>query len=147
MNNNQDTSITFSNKVFEYALNMNNSTLLHLNDRSWLLDSGASCHIGSHKSMFKSLTHLIVKPIIYLLDGTSCSPKFTGSVYSSPHIILEHVYYIPEFKFNLISVSCLLNSSSLSLTVYVDKCIMQDLNSKVVGQAQQKAIYIMSPVL
>lgn len=57
----------------------------------------------------------------------------------SPHITLVNVYFIPEFKINLISVSCLIQSSNLSLIFLPNKCLLQDLKTKqVVGEAYQQ---------
>lgn len=47
-------------------------------------------------------------------------------------IILEHVYFILEFKVNLLFVSFLVNSLTFSLTFLADKCLLQDLSIKEV---------------
>lgn len=86
--------------MFNPPLFMNNA------NKVWLLDSGTSCHIATHESLFINLKPLNSTHYVFLPHGTGCTPKFIRSVYISPHITLQNVYLIPEFKVNLLSVSC-----------------------------------------
>lgn len=136
----QETPVDFSNMLIDYAGNLSTCKNDKPDDSSiWILDSGASCHIGTQKNLFSNLTPIKNKPLVYLPDGSTCSPKFTGSVQLTSRITLHNVYFIPDFKFNLISVSTLLLSNDLVLTFYPLVCIIQDLHSKAeVGRAHQQ---------
>lgn len=116
MNNNQDSPIAYNHSAIEFEGNTLHSDLANPHNGTWLLGSGASCYITMHKSLFMKLYPWKSKPLVYLPYGTNCSPKFYGFVYISPHIILDNVYFIPEFKVNLILVTYLVKSSNLSFT-------------------------------
>lgn len=70
MNNTHDSLIADNNSVIEYVSNLNNSTQVHVNNRTWLLDNGVSCHIETYKILFLNLYPLQTKPFIFLPDGT-----------------------------------------------------------------------------
>lgn len=124
MQETQDTHISYNNVVIKYAVNLSSCLHLHRYEETWLSDSGASCYIDAYRDQFRSVTPLIHKDIVCLLDGTTCSPSYSGKVVLSTHITLEHAYFIPEFKFNLVSISCLLHFNNLSLTFYAYKCFL-----------------------
>lgn len=107
MTTTQDSPMSYGNAIFEHIGNIYNNSSIPLPERTWLLNSGASCHIAAHKSLLMSLTPLKTKPLISLPDGTNYIPKYNRSFYISPYIIREHVDFIQEFKVNLLYLSCL----------------------------------------
>ena len=122
----------------EFACNLSVSTVNTQVNRLWLLDSGVSCHIATHKDLFSTLHPLKIPPTVCLPDGNTCCPKFCGFVYIFPKITLHNVYLVPEFKVNLMSVSCLIHSSHLTLVFLPEKCLLQDPSTnQVVGEAHQ----------
>lgn len=135
-----ESPIAFSNMVFDYAGNSLSCHTEHNNINStWILDNGASCHIGTQRDLFSNLSPVTHNLHVYLPDGSSCSPMFSGSVKITPRITLHNVYLIPNFTVNLISVSTLLNCNDLSLIFYPHVCVIQDLSSsEEVGKAHQK---------
>lgn len=116
--------IAFSNAVpYHYSSN-SSPHLMSVDRNNWLIDSGASCHIGTARHLFSSLTPLSVKPNKLLPDGSICTPSHAGTMNISPYIVLHHVYFVPEFQFNLLSVSFLLKFTSLTLVFYPDQCLI-----------------------
>jgi len=54
------------------------------------------------------------------------------------NIVLKRVLFVPEFRFNLLSVTKLLTDQSLCIHIYPIECIFQDLiTNKVVAVAQE----------
>ena len=75
-----------------------------------------------------------------LPNHTSISVTFAGDVQISPQLTLTDVLFVPQFKFNLIFVSALTNTSTLTVTLFPSNCLIQDNKSlKVIGKGRQLA--------
>ena len=90
----------------------------------WILDSGASDHISSNKDLFSSLTFPSPLPTIILANGSQTIAKGIGFACPLPSLLLIFVLYVPDFPFNLISISkltrdlhCVLTFSHYSVTL------------------------------
>ncbi|CAA7054923.1 unnamed protein product [Microthlaspi erraticum] len=59
-------------------------------------------------------------------DGTSVPISHIGTVHISEHLILHDVLHVSAFKFNLLSVSSLLQYQKCSAHFYHDSCFIQD---------------------
>lgn len=73
---------------------------------AWVINSGATKHISHQKSSFisfKSLPHTTVS----LPNGVLVIIVGIGDIELGSNLILSNFLYIPQFKFNLLSVSCL----------------------------------------
>ena len=93
----------------------------------WIFDTGASDHISRNKDFFSSLTFPSPLPIITLANGSQTIAKDNGSVCPLPSLPLTSVLYVPNFPFNLISISkltrnlhCVLTFSHNSVTCRTD---------------------------
>ena len=87
------------------------SCTLNKNSNSWILDSGANDHICSSLMWFT--TYYKIKPIgVQLPNGNLITAKYAGNVHFSSSLVLVNVLYLPEFSFNLVSVSKLCESSN-----------------------------------
>ncbi|XP_057984436.1 uncharacterized protein LOC131169285 [Hevea brasiliensis] len=94
----------------------------------WLLDIRATNHICFSISYFT--TYKKIKPIsVKLPDGNHLVSHFAGTVHFSSSLVLYNVLYIPQFKFNLISVSKLTSSLPCELIFRNDQCSIQNLNT------------------
>lgn len=49
-----------------------------------------------------------------------------GTIKLGRHLVLDDVLYIPQFKFNLLSVSCLTKSMGCRVWFDADSCGLQD---------------------
>lgn len=71
-----------------------------------IIDSGASDHIICDEQFF---SHIHKRPhssvSVRLSNGNTTYVDKIGTVHLSPNIILKNVLYIPDFEFNLISIS------------------------------------------
>lgn len=113
--------------------------------RQWIGDLGASNHICNCKHVFSSM-----KPIreasITLPDKSKIPIYFNENVPLFPHLVLTNVLYVPQFKFNLLSVSALTNSSPMSILLLTDYCIFQDhLSMKMIDKGDKMAdLYVLN---
>ncbi|CAL1362956.1 unnamed protein product [Linum trigynum] len=103
---------------------------------AWILDTGASDHIVC------SLAYLVhPKPIsnipITLPTGDQVHATHIGTVTCVANLVLENVLFVPQFNFNLISVSKLTTNPSLHLTFFSTVCLIQDLQlRRMIGSAK-----------
>ncbi|XP_019435943.1 PREDICTED: uncharacterized protein LOC109342409 [Lupinus angustifolius] len=76
----------------------------------WILDTGATDHVCPYLSSFvsyQSIKHVIIK----LPNGSVVMAIYYGLVIFSEDLLLHNVLFIPEFKFNLISIHKLRRST------------------------------------
>ena len=59
--------------------------------------------------------------------------------------VLENVLYVPQFKFNLLSVSTLTKNNSMCLSFFSHTCVIQDvLHSRMIGKGRLlEVLYIL----
>ncbi|GKB96479.1 pyridoxal 5'-phosphate synthase-like subunit PDX1.2, partial [Tanacetum coccineum] len=98
----------------------------------WIIDTGASDDMCPHITLF-STTFILTQPItVHLPDGTSKLVKTAGHIQLTPSVMLFNVLYVPEFKFNLLSVGKLLNTQKYFAQFFPSYCVFQDLLTKKV---------------
>lgn len=102
----------------------------------WVLDSGDTDHISCSLSLFdsyQSVSNLKVK----LPDGSCVNVTHTGTISLSPFLVLNDVFYIPSFSFNLISLSKLTSASGINVFFYDDCCVLyEQKNMMMIGSAR-----------
>ena len=92
---------------------------------AWVIDSGATNHISHQCSSFISFkSH--PDTTVSLHNGVLVSIVGISTIALGRNLILSDVLYIPQFKFNLLSVSCL--TKGLHCRVWFDEssCGIQD---------------------
>lgn len=105
-----------------------------LSSSTWIIDSGASSHISHDLKYFSSFT-LTSNKFVVVPNNTKISVSGIGHITLSPSLILKNVLYIPSFHVNLISVSCLLNTSCYSLSFTNADFLIQDKSQqRVIGK-------------
>ncbi|XP_014490627.1 uncharacterized protein LOC106753340 [Vigna radiata var. radiata] len=93
---------------------------------SWIVDSGASDHMTGNSSLFSTLNSCNSSATVTIADGSKSSIKGVGTVKLSEKLTLNQVFYIPDLKYNLLSVSKL-NKDLKCLTVFESNlCLFQD---------------------
>nr|KYP76196.1 Retrovirus-related Pol polyprotein from transposon TNT 1-94 [Cajanus cajan] len=104
----------------------------------WILDTGATDHICFSLTCFTS--YKFIKPIhVNLPNGNSVLASISGTIHFSPFLYLTDVLYLPNFQYNLISVSKLTSVLNCTLTFSDNSCWIQNLNtSKMIGTAEAK---------
>ncbi|KAK6149665.1 hypothetical protein DH2020_017190 [Rehmannia glutinosa] len=114
------------------------SLLSTLDKDCWIVDTGASRHICSFPNLVTK-SNLLLSPVtVHLPDGTSVPVTHSGNVQLSSAITLTDVLIVPSFKYNLLSISQLLEGNRLECVFSQGKCWLQDPKSggvKAVGKA------------
>lgn len=97
---------------------------------SSIIDTGASGHMCLSLSLFHDIFTLSRPVQVVLPDGSIKQFTTAGKVHLSDKIMHQVVLYIPELKYNLLSVIKLLNDEQLSLHIYPNQRLFQDLLTK-----------------
>lgn len=110
-----------------------------------MIDSGASHHVTHDKSLF-----LDYKPLdqtyVTLHNGYNVKIEGTRFIKLTDVISLYNVLYIPEFKFNLLSVSVLAKTLHSQVSFTTDECFIQDrTQDQMIGQGiEMENLYVMN---
>lgn len=102
----------------------------------WILDTGATHHICCSLSLFH--THRDFASKVKLPTGHTVLVARAGTVFLSANMILIDVLYVPEFQFNLLSISSLTKGISCSIIFNSSFCEIQDIRSnKRIGMGER----------
>ncbi|XP_012829850.1 PREDICTED: uncharacterized protein LOC105951003 [Erythranthe guttata] len=113
----------------------------------WVVDSGASKHICNNRSLFLHLVPAHNTKVI-MPDKSGLHMAFVGDVQLSPSLFLHNVFYVREFRFNLLSVSALLSKPHEFVTFGFQSFVIQDKLMQVIGMDKRlQGLYILEPVL
>ena len=107
------------------------------------MDIGATNHISKTLPILNktNMKHTFVE----LPNGEKTKIDSIGSVKMSNSITLTDVLYVPDFKFNLLSISQLTQSLGCNVTFYPDYCVVQDLTQRRrLVRAGRVMVYIIS---
>lgn len=99
---------------------------------NWILDSGASSHIWSNRNAFKSIRKVNNKHEVVLPDGFVNDIKFMGNITLHSEIDLKDVLYVPDFKYNLLSIGQLTKEVKIEVAFGTNHCYSQDQGTKEV---------------
>lgn len=80
------------------------SLLSRVAEYSWILDSGATHHMTSHKNILSNIQSLVIPYLVTRPNGYKVKVTCTGSL-KLFSFTLDHVLYVPTFHYNLISAS------------------------------------------
>ena len=115
----------------------------------WILDTRAFDHIYGNKDFFSSLTFMSPLPTITLANGSQTIAKGIGSACPLPSLPLTFVLYVPDFLFNLISISKLTLDFHCVLTFSHNSVTLQDWSTgKTIGirYESQGLFHLSSPL-
>ncbi|KAK0580852.1 hypothetical protein LWI29_007090 [Acer saccharum] len=132
------------NKKEEGNVNYLETCFLADSPDSWIIDSGATNHVCYSLQGFQERRKLSKNEInLRLGNGTLVSASAVGDIRvyldSRRHLDLIDVYYVPQFKRNLISVSCL---NKFGYSVTFNKVFIISKNDKIIcqGTPQQNGV-------
>lgn len=116
------------------------NSLLHsfpaINRLDWVIDTGATHHICCSMSLFQTFRPITSKVI--LPNNFSITVTHVGSILLNDNLILHDVLYVPQFQFNLLSITSLTKCFSCSVYFVSDSCQIQDINqAKVIGMGKR----------
>ncbi|KAF7841333.1 Retrovirus-related Pol polyprotein from transposon TNT 1-94 [Senna tora] len=92
----------------------------------WIIDLGAFSHVTGNCSLLKDVVEPSIKNRVQLPDGIVKTVKLMGKVVLTKGLVLPNVLFVPDFKYNLISVSKLVLDTGLQVIFYKDGCVVQD---------------------
>ncbi|XP_019189879.1 PREDICTED: uncharacterized protein LOC109184338 [Ipomoea nil] len=114
---------------------------------TWIIDSGATDHITCSLDFFLDY-HAVQGIEVHLPTGNHITVRHIGNIAINGGICLKNVLHIPSFKFNIISVSKLLQDDCCTLTFTSGQCVIQDALGRKIGLARQEnGLYILSQPL
>lgn len=139
-------NLRFENHIFTFQHHCLSSLYSILPLGCWIVDSGATSHVCSDLNLFSEVCP-ISGVTVSLPNGTSVPISHTGTVRISDDLILYDVLHVNTFKFNLLSVSSLLQKRDLSAHVYHDSCFIQDhIRDLTIGRGLlMHGLYILKP--
>ncbi|XP_075098916.1 uncharacterized protein LOC142175815 [Nicotiana tabacum] len=119
--------------------------------KEWIIDYGAMPHIAGELDMLntKNKVNKCDSDQVHLTTGEKSNITHIGDIVMCDELKLEDILFVPEFKFNLISVSKLTRQLCCSVNFFSDFCLFQDLyNGKVRGIGRERGgMYILKKKL
>ena len=115
-----------SSSIASIAQTGNISACLTHSSTLEILDTRASDHISGNKDLFSSLTFPSPLPTITLANGSQTIAKGICSTCPLPSLPLTSILYVPDFSFNLISISKLAHDFHCVLTFSHNFVTLQD---------------------
>ena len=121
------------------------NTCLISSSSKWVIDSGATDHMTGNPSLFSSYQSHNSSSNVTLADGSTSCVLGSGSVNLTPLISLSSVLSLPQFAFNLISVSKLTRALKCCISFFPDHCLFQDLTTRqIIGKGHESGgLYIL----
>jgi len=119
-------------------------SVTHIDEYSWILDSGETEHMSYNESMFINLKLLPFPLMVNLPNSYRVRVTHVGSVILLPNLVLSRVLFIPSFKFNLLSVFQLCQQFKCILAFTPSVCLLQgrSVNSPLEVGESHKGLYI-----
>lgn len=135
--NNPKSGFGSSGSLFDdFHTTLNTFSIVHSHTVPWIIDSGATDHIACSLHYFSSYSK--IKPIkINLPNRTTITAHLSGTVEFSSNFIFHNVLFVPEFHFNLLSISKLIFPLRHILIFSNDFCTIQDKSTfQMIGLAK-----------
>lgn len=86
----------------------------------WIIDTGVSDHMTPFNHLFIHSRTLKRPVLITLPDGSTKSISVVGKIKLTLALTLHYVLFVPDFKYNLLSVGKLLNTQKLIAHFFID---------------------------
>ena len=120
-------NLTFENNTLHYKHHCISTLQSFLPKDAWIIDSRASSHVCSDLGMFDSFVP-VSSVTITLPNGRFVPITHTGTIKITDSLILYDVLLVPDFQFNLISVSSLIRSLVCAAHFFPNGCLIQELS-------------------
>ena len=121
------------------------NTRLISSSSKWVIDSGATYHMTSNSNLFTTFQPHISTFTVTLADGSTSYVLGSRTIHPTPLITLISVMSLPQFSFNLISMSKLTCTHNCSISFFSDYCLIQDiLTKRIIGRGHEfRGLYIL----
>ena len=118
----------------------------------WVIDSGTTDHMRGDKGLlspFKPYKNLQNLPSVTLADGSTTSIIGSGTISPTSSLSLSFVLCLPNFSFNLLSVSQIIKALNCCVLFFSDLCLFQDLmTGKIIGRGHESGgLYVLETTI
>ena len=120
-----------------------NKCLVSFSSSEWVIDSRATDHMTGNSSFFSTFQSQPSPSTVTLTDGSHSYVLGSCTIVPTPYIPLTSVLSLPNFSFNLMSVSKLTRALKYYISFYPDICLFQDLMTKqIIGRGHESGGFI-----
>lgn len=111
----------------------------------WVIDSGATDHMTGDKGILSSFTSNKNLSCVTLADGSSTSVVGSSVAIPTSSISFSSVLCLPNFSFNLLSVSKITKALKCFVSFFPEYCVFQDLTTKkIIGRGRESGgLYVL----
>ena len=115
----------------------------------WVIDFGATDHMIGNSSLFSTFQSQPSPSIVTLADGSQSCVLGSGTIVLTPSIPLTLVLSLPNFSFDLMSVSKLTRALKCYISFFPNFYLFQDLITKqIIGKGHESGgLYILDPTV
>ena len=126
-----------------------NKCLVYSSSSEWVIDSGAIDHMTGNSSIFSTFQSQPSPSIVTPVDGSHSCVLGSGTIVPTLSIPLTSVLSLPNFSFNLMSVSKLTRALKRYISLFPDFCLFQDLMTKqIIDRGRESGgLYILDPTV
>ena len=126
-----------------------NKCLVSSSSSEWVIDSGAIDYMTSNSSLFSTFQSQPSPSTATLVDGSHSCVLGSSTIRPTPSIPLTSVLSLPNFSFNLMSVSKLIRALKCYISFFLNFCLFQNLMTKqIIGRGREsRGLYILDPTV
>ena len=121
------TSLTYHNQNHHFKNHCLSVLHSFLSPGDCIIDSGASNHVCSDLALFSEVNY-VSSVTVTLPNGLQVSIQHTGSIRINDSLTLINVLHVPDFHFNMISVSSLVKDHLCAAHFFPNGCLIQELS-------------------
>lgn len=123
-------------KLFIYAFSLHNDRM------DWIIDTGAFNHMTFHEEWFFNVFDKRTKPrSVHLPNGQTTLVTHTGSCMITHNHCLKDVLLVPNFRYNLLSMSKLIRDMHCTIIFLLGIIIFQALSyGRIMGIGREADI-------
>ena len=108
---------------------------------TWVIDFGAIDHMTCNSSLFTTFQSHFSPSTVTLSDGSTSCVLGLETIHLTPLITLTFVMSLPQFSFNLISVSKFTRTHHCNISFFPNHCLIQDLLTKrIIGRGRESRV-------
>ena len=122
-----------------------NKCLISSSSSEWVIDSRATDHMTGNSIIFSTFRLQPSTSTVSLADGSQSCVLGSDIIFPTPSLPLSSVLNLPNFSFNLMSMSKLTRALKCYISFFPDFCLFQDLMTKqIIGRGRESGgLYIL----
>ncbi|KAK2966571.1 hypothetical protein RJ640_009343 [Escallonia rubra] len=130
------------------SANMATSNFSGKTENGWIVDTGATNHITHDVNSLSNVEQQHNIPPVQIPDGKTIHVHALRQINLGNRLILDQVLGVPDFCFNLMSVSKLTRDLNCTLTFWQNFFVIQDLHSRrLIGVGRERnGLYYLEPI-